>query len=75
MIWIKYQGEWGANYVAEISACSVNVPATVNPKGFSPSFDSLYEFLDFQVAQGSRICLPMQETWVPSLGQEDPMEK
>ena len=47
MTWIKYQGGRGANYVAEISACSVNVSATINPKGFSPSFDSLYEFLDF----------------------------
>lgn len=48
MTWIKYQGGRGANYVAKISACSVNVPATVNTKGFSPSFDSPYEFfLDF----------------------------
>ena len=33
---------------------------------------------DSQVAQWSRICLPMQEmqeTWVPSLGQEDPLEE
>ena len=52
MIWIKNQGEKGANYVAEISACSVNVPATVNPKCFSPSFDSLYEFLDFPGGSG-----------------------
>jgi len=22
-----------------------------------------------------KICLPMQETWVQSLGQEDPLEK
>ena len=27
------------------------------------------------VAQWQRICLPMQETWVRSLGQEDPLEK
>ena len=27
------------------------------------------------VAQWSRIRLPMQETWVQSLGQEDPLEK
>ena len=47
MTWIKYQRGRGANYVAEISACSVNVSATINPKGFLPSFDSLYEFLDF----------------------------
>ena len=47
MTWIKYQGGRGANYVAKISACSVNVPATVNTKGFSSSLDSLYEFLDF----------------------------
>ena len=25
--------------------------------------------------QWSRICLPMQKTWVPSLGWEDPLEK
>ena len=47
MTWIKYQGGRGANYVAKISACSVNVPAPVNTKGFSSSLDSLYEFLDF----------------------------
>ena len=47
MTGIKYQGGRGANYVAEISACSANVSATINAKGFSPSFDSLYEFLDF----------------------------
>ena len=28
-----------------------------------------------QVAQRQRICLPMQETQVQSLGQEDPLEK
>ena len=28
-----------------------------------------------QVAQWLRIHLPMQETWVPSLHQEDPLEK
>ena len=27
------------------------------------------------MAQRLRICLPMQETWVRSLGQEDPLEK
>ena len=27
------------------------------------------------VAQWLRICLPMQEKWVQSLGQEDPLEK
>ena len=27
------------------------------------------------VAQGQRICLPMQDTWDPSLGWEDPLEK
>ena len=27
------------------------------------------------VAQWSRICLPMQETWVQPLGLEDPLEK
>ena len=29
----------------------------------------------FWVAQWQRICLPMQETWVWSLGQEDPPKK
>ena len=28
-----------------------------------------------QVAQWQRICLTMQETWVRSLGQEDPLEE
>ena len=27
------------------------------------------------VVQQQRICLPMQEMWVRSLGQEDPLEK
>ena len=27
------------------------------------------------MAQRLRICLPMQELWVPSLGQEDSLEK
>ena len=27
------------------------------------------------MAQWSRICLPMQEMWVQSLDQEDPLEK
>ena len=27
------------------------------------------------VSQWWRICVPMQETWVPSLGREDPLEK
>ena len=27
------------------------------------------------VTQWCRICLPMQEMWVQSLGQEDPLEK
>ena len=27
------------------------------------------------VAQMERICLLMQETWVPSLGWQDPLEK
>ena len=31
--------------------------------------------LDFLVAQWQRICLPMQETEVPSLGQEDPLRR
>ena len=29
----------------------------------------------FQVAQWQRICLPMQEMWVRSLGPEDPLEE
>lgn len=35
------------SYVVRISGCSVNVPATVNPKVLflSSPFDSLYEFL------------------------------
>ena len=28
-----------------------------------------------QVAQQSRTCLPMQETWVRSPGREDPLEE
>ena len=28
-----------------------------------------------QAAQWQRVCLPMQETWVQSSGQEDPLEK
>ena len=28
-----------------------------------------------QVAQWLRTCLPKQETWVQSLGQEDPLEE
>ena len=28
-----------------------------------------------QVAQWQRICLPKQETWVQSLGREDPLEE
>ena len=44
--------EEGVSYVVKILACSVTVPATVNPKAFLPSFDSLYEFLlGFLVAQ------------------------
>ena len=31
-------------------------------------------FFKTRVAQWSRIRLPMQETWVQSLGQEDPLE-
>ena len=27
------------------------------------------------MAQWQRICLPTQETWVQSLGREDPLEK
>jgi hypothetical protein len=27
------------------------------------------------VAEGKRICLPMQETWVQSLGREDSLEE
>ena len=27
------------------------------------------------MAQWSRICQPVQETWVQSLGREDPLEK
>ena len=27
------------------------------------------------VVQWLRVCLPMQETWVQSLGQEDPLEE
>ena len=30
------------------------------------------EYEDFLVAQCWRICLPMKETRIPSLGQEDP---
>ena len=28
-----------------------------------------------QMAQWLKICLPMQEMWVPSLGREDPLEE
>ena len=31
--------------------------------------------MGFVVAQWKRTCLPMQETWVRSLGWEDPLEK
>ena len=75
MTWIKYQGGRGANYVAEISACSANVSATINAKGFSPSFDSLYEFLDFP--GGSVVKnMPANKGDMGSIpGQEDPLEK
>ena len=29
----------------------------------------------FLVAQWQRVCLPMQEMWVSSLGWDDPLEK
>lgn len=33
MTWIRYRGwEEGPSYVVKITGCSVNVPATVNPK-------------------------------------------
>ena len=32
-------------------------------------------YATFLVVQRQRIRLPMQETWVPSLGWEDPLEK
>ena len=36
---------------------------------------SITDLRAFLVAQTSRTHLPMQETWVPSLGWEDPLEK
>ena len=35
---------------------------------------SIYAFASL-MAQWLRICLSVQETWVQSLGQEDPLEK
>ena len=45
--WPRQSTRWeeGVSYVVKILACSVTVPATVNPKAFLPSSDSLYEFL------------------------------
>ena len=43
------------------------------PAGFLGSFKGLVGVP--QVAQWERICLPMQEMWVQSLGWEDPLEK
>jgi len=43
---------------------------------FYPTFSYMYYFLWApQVAQWQRICLPVQETDVWSLGQEDPLKK
>ena len=47
-----------------------------NPLLISVSLSSTIAFLRvLLVAQGLRICLPIQETWVQSWGGEDPLEK
>lgn len=38
MTWIKYKGGSGSELCCQISGCSVNVPAIVNPKAFFPFF-------------------------------------
>ena len=38
-------------------------------------YDTLYQVRASHVALWLRICLLMQETWVQTLGQEDPLEK
>ena len=42
---------------------------------FSKIFDSNIFYRESRVAQWQRIRLPMQETWVPSVDGEDPLEK
>ena len=47
------------------------------PSGLPWWVENRYRYwtLTFHVAQWKRICLPMQEMWVWSLGQEDALEK
>jgi len=42
--------------------------------GFSMLATTLFDFPAGSVVK-IKICLPMQETWVKPLGQEDPLEK
>ena len=59
----------------KILACPVYL-LTVSGSGIAMSYDDCRDFPDGSVAKNPpRISLPMQEMWVQSLGQEDPLEK
>ena len=50
-------------------------PSVRNPRLVTLTKDALLYWPQLLVAQRWRICLPMQETWIQSLGQEDLLEK
>ena len=88
-VWVKphHSKQWNyeiqGTFWMRISLPEVFVPEIKNAGRFHSVFSAfiyswfvdLHEFSKAsQVAQWSRINLPMQETWVQSLGGEDPLE-
>ena len=62
----------------KVSACNVGDPGSFSGSGTSPGEGIGYPlqyFLTSLVAQMVKNPAAMQETWVRSLGQEDPLEK
>ena len=62
------------NNIFEVSL--MNFPSYSHTDNYCPEVGFHHKMLVF-IPRGSavKICLPMQEMWVRSLGQEDPLEK
>ena len=65
---------WGGGIETELSNFSRTMEWVVKNTIFEHN-PLIFELTSFQVARWQRISLPVQEMWVQSLGQKDPLEE
>ena len=81
LLWAVLPWTWEYRYLAQML---ISFPSNIHPEVGLLDHKQVYLLFYFSIlctgfsdgsVSGKKICLPVQETWVWSLSQEDPLEK